>query len=583
MPLLIDQSIGKEVIQSGGGGGSFPNIENYVIVSDIATPETGKVYNTIADAITYINTLSLSASNKAIIHVYSKQDSSNFNIPQYCQVIGAREYGILTGVISTSGTLPLDANIFDYERYAGLINFDVQGSINFSSLSTPLEGNLYVKNCIINRDGGGIVTGNTYNGSFLAEDCRIEKLIYNSAIAFRINTSKVYYSHTINNATSSSKAVLFYKCDLQAYAFPEEDCQLTLTTATHPLSVICSSCNVNVVLLGGSISPQTTFVLSNVLQASYDDTLFSGIISKTNFEYLGNNNLGGASTLDQAIDYLETNKAKKVDVFNASLDYLGSDEILDPGPEGSVPLQKVTALTNISSGNPFDKTQWFHGAIAKTIVTSSPYTLGYSESLIYVDAGSSDITLNFPDFSSKSNKLITIVRVDSNLANKVRLGATTIYLRYPGESITLLFDKTNPSLYTKKIARSFHFTRDQSNITFGGLTNCSIVSTNLWINPAPENEYNNAANTWFSFKGYSEVSISAANTDSLMQFAIPIPGGGSPTPFIYSLTANIVDTVNPNNFAQIATRTIGSNIMFYFKPVSTNNHIIYFSGYGEHE
>lgn len=377
--------------------------------------------------------------------------------------------------------------------------------------------------------------------------------------------------------------MLFYKCDLQAYAFPEEDCQLTLSTATHSLSVICSSCNVNVILLGGSISPQTTFVLSNALQASYDDTSFSGIIAKTNFEYLGNQDLGGAYTIDQAIDYLELNKAKKVDVFNASLDYLALDEVLDPGSEFSIPQQKVTALTNISSGNPFDKTQWFHGAIAKTIVNSSPYTLGYNESLIYVDAGASDITLNFPDFSSKSNKFITIVRIDSNLANKVRLGTSTIYLRYPGESITLLFDKTNPSLYTKKIARSFHFTRDQSNITFGSLTNCSIVSTNLWINPEPENEYNNAANTWFSFKGYSEVSISVANTDSLIQFTMPIPGGGSPTSFIYSLTANIVDTVNPNNFAQIAIRAIGSNIIFYFKPVSTNNHIIYFNGYGEHE
>lgn len=74
---------------TGGAGGSFPAVENYVIVSDIATPEPGKVYNTIATAITYINTLTLSATNRAMIHVYSKEDTSNFIIPLYCAVVGA--------------------------------------------------------------------------------------------------------------------------------------------------------------------------------------------------------------------------------------------------------------------------------------------------------------------------------------------------------------------------------------------------------------------------------------------------------------------------------------------------------------
>lgn len=405
----------------GGGGGSFPNVENYVIVSDIATPEVGKVYNTIADAITYINTLSLSINNRAMIHVYSKEDTSNFTIPLFCWVIGARDNGILSGTISAAGIVALDATLLRFEKFPTLENFIITGTINFTGLSTFLDGNLIIKNCVIPSTGGGIVTGATYQGVCIIFDSQVYKLTYQSSTIF--NFVRSFIGGTYSFSSSTTKQVTFESCNMaDTDVFPTTSSTMSVDASSGQMQLIFVGCLFKVkpvvTSTGASGYIYTRACLTN-FDKYFDLTGYTGnYINESNVYIKSNvNTIATATQVDLALDELYLTKQGAFKSWTPSTAYKFGDIILRDFVFYQCYTDHTSGLT--FEADTTDTSKWISLAKGfKSKVITSNSTISWNDRIVLVDASAGDVTLDF-DANNKpllvnDSKRVTIIRIDDS-------------------------------------------------------------------------------------------------------------------------------------------------------------------------
>ena len=576
MPLIVDETIGEEVQGGGGGGsGSFPDVANYVMVSDIATPEAGKIYNTIAAAIAYINTLSLSLSNRAVVHVYSKNDASNFSVPRFCQIHAATENQILSGIISASGILPIDNNVFKFENYASLYNFDIQGTIDFSALSTFLEGCFYIKNCIVNASGGGIVTGATYLGLFYMENCQIYKVSYNSATQFVGKKCIVSGTHVYNNTTAVSQSATYYDTEVNESGFPAVDASFTINKNTHSMTLGFVNSRIrNVTVLGTSgISSILTFENCFYYVGQINVVGFNGAFNQFGKPYTGSNAAYQPYTIEELVEQLKTFKQDKTTNFDILKNYASADKILDYLV--FFPPVEVTAKQSIVAGNPYNKADWIHNPLPFITVTALTHTVGHTETVIYADATTNNVTLTLPNDSNVAKEFI-IKRIDTNTSNYVRITNVwlgILYLRFPGEFVKVVISSTGGAAQTNNLVSSHCFFEEINDVStpiavgFSVPVNCSLNS--FAVNLKPDFSARNATRI-LKISGRIFVAVTAANVNTSFTLDMPSVGGinYSSVPANYGV-ATAYDNTDKHISTSVAVHPNNSTLNFYFKPTTT--------------
>lgn len=579
----------------GGSGGSFPAVENFVIVSDVATEETGKIYNTIAGAIAYINTLSLSITNKAVIHVYSKIDSSNFVVPLYCTVQALREGAALTGTISSTGVIAVDANLLNFFRLPTLKGFYITGTVDFSALTTLFDGNMLMINCNIRPDGGGIVTGPNYKGVFRALDSFIYKVNFQSATIFNMVRSIIGGTHVYNNTTASTKSVQFENCVIdQSGQYPSTNAQFTVDGTTSTMSLTFFGCQhkfrINLISSGTNGNVGLFYAQGQTGSPSFFNvTGYTGTLSITSNAYVKNvsNNEATENTVDRALDELYDIKERRAVGFNPSKVYRVNDQMAD-GSQTGYPTAIVRAKNFVpGNGDPFDKTDWIQYPLSYVTVSSPTYTIGQNESVIYVDASANNVILTLPseDFVTKE---YVIKRIDSNTANYVRINnfynsSQALYLHFPGEFVKLFVSSIGGTAHTNHIiSKSSYFDTISTvssplALTFGSAVNCSLDDLLTRLNLVSPQR--NSPVNFIELRGQIRVNITAAAVNTEFVIALPTSGavsyaGGSLNDTFLASAYDITDNFNAIPVALVG---VGSDLVFKFKPTTTNIHLINFT------
>lgn len=488
MPLVVDQTIGEEIQHGGGGGGgggAFPDVENYVIVSNTAVPESGKVYTNISSAISYINSLPLSSTNRAVIHVYSKEDTSNFTIPLFCTVLGATAGAILSGTITASGIIAPDADVYNPAKYPTLDNFIITGTITFAGLSTLLEGNLIIKNCDITLGSGGIVTGPTYQGVCNIFKSFVRRLEYKKALSFRIVDSIVGGVFTFNSSTTQQ--VNFESCTFERQpTYPPTDTEMHIDAdVDEQMQVRLYGCLITSKPKLFSIGNGWFFTNACLShhEAYCDISNFNGqYVNEGNVYVKGMGVTSTQGTVDKALDELFLTKSQKFLGWQNNHNYLVDDYILDDDV-----LYRCIANHNSGASkatNLAQETNWRVIKSEKFRTVTANTTINATDTYIMVDATSNNITITVPPGNSfPAYSKIIIVRVD-NSSNYVEIKpsagslngqssapADRQYLAFQYQKLHLTPDKTNPDWFVAGEGITGFYSP-----TFGDFTNITSVS-----------------------------------------------------------------------------------------------------------
>ena len=441
----------------GGGGGSFPDVENYFIVSDIATPVPGKVFTTIAAAMIHVNTLTLSPTNKAVIDVYSKEDSSNFTIPLYVSVVAARNGSRLTGIVTTSGVLTFDPDLINYYKYPTLRGFDILGTIDLSN-SVSLEGSLLIDDCNINYNGVGVITSSTYQGILVINRSTLYRMTYANSLACVITRSIVGGVHNYVSTTSGSKEVYMSYCEF--------DQKPIIPTTPSDFAVDATSGSMELIIRSGrffesqnalSSGPNGSIVTIACLGADaefFDTTGFSGIYQNIGNVYIPNNTEATATKIDSALDELYNTKLKKIIDWVAFTNYITDAIVLYENV-----LYRCVA--NHTSAAVFENDVALYWQQIRNIRVkdiSANTTIDWNDDVVVVDATAGDVTITPPTVfpvhaSTKEKHSFYIIRKDSS-TNKVIISSTTHpingqigspasnqYLPFQYQSCKLLFNE----------------------------------------------------------------------------------------------------------------------------------------------
>jgi len=122
---------------------------------------TGCKYNTISDAVTVAAALGLSATQKAVIKVYSGTYNENVVLPAYCDLIGAGGHPTAVTITANGDNVPMTIDnsagvtvnaIKNVSIYSGVSNNDAiaRPTLTQSSFVNPLS--LTLQDCIIERE-----------------------------------------------------------------------------------------------------------------------------------------------------------------------------------------------------------------------------------------------------------------------------------------------------------------------------------------------------------------------------------------------------------------------------------------------
>lgn len=536
MPLVVDQTIGEEIQYEGGGGGgggAFPDVENYVIVSNAAVPESGKVYNTIAAAITYINSLPLSSTNRAVIHVYSKEDTSNFTIPLFCTVLGATAGAILSGTITASGIIAPDADVFNPAKYPTLDNFIITGTITFAGLSTLLEGNLIIKNCDITLGSGGIVTGSTYQGICNIFKSFVRRLTYQQATIFKIVDSVVGGVFTFNSSTT--KQVNFESCTFERQpTYPSTDTEMHIDAEVGvQMQVVLNGCLITrepKLFSTGNGWFFTNACLSD-REAYCDISSFNGhYVNQGNVYVKGMGVTSTQGTVDKALDELFLTKSQKFLGWQNNHNYLVDDYILDDDV-------LYRCIANHNSGvskdiNLAQETNWRVIKGEKHRIVTANTTVNATDSYLLIDASAGDITVTFPQGNSTpiATKII-LIRIDSSAHTVIATAAGSFngqpsplnyqYLAFQYQKLHAVPDKANADWYIsgEGITGFYSPTFDDfTNITSVNILNARYTSI-PGINYA--NKLNDGLGIPTKIEACVEVETTASGTYSEFSMTLP--------------------------------------------------------------
>lgn len=170
------------VAASSANSLQYPRIDNGVWVDPTVPEITGVVYNSAANAVSYIkNNLSPSTSNLCKFIHLGATDNSSFSLPQ-----GVNGFSLnrtrLVGTVTTEGTASFN-DISSYYNLASLTGFEVH-NINLVTTSS-LAGNLYLDNCNIPDTGSnlGLHSNPSYLGIIITKNCTQERTdIQNSLV-----------------------------------------------------------------------------------------------------------------------------------------------------------------------------------------------------------------------------------------------------------------------------------------------------------------------------------------------------------------------------------------------------------------
>jgi len=135
------------VPQGAGGGADFTMPPNMVRVDPAEPAVVGERYTTVANALTYINTQTPTATSRWGVEI-TGNNSENFIIPQYVNIIGTPYQTRLTGTVDTAGS-PGAGNVEEYCIWG----------CEITNLALSVGNGLYLEECIMNggTPGGGII------------------------------------------------------------------------------------------------------------------------------------------------------------------------------------------------------------------------------------------------------------------------------------------------------------------------------------------------------------------------------------------------------------------------------------------
>ena len=163
----------NDVISSTGASGEYAEAINVVWVDSNATEVTsrthGRVYNTIASAVTYVNGLSRSMNNQWKIIVYSNKDTSTFTLKPHTTLEG--NGCILNNVIKSDEVDVSGITVFDdyYILSPNLKNIRLSGEL-FDNATLNLTTTIVI------TDTSDLVIGQAIRGEGIPHNTQIQSI-----------------------------------------------------------------------------------------------------------------------------------------------------------------------------------------------------------------------------------------------------------------------------------------------------------------------------------------------------------------------------------------------------------------------
>lgn len=202
LPFNAKDLVNKEYVDAIAGGIPYTALlKNVVNVNSTITEVAGVTYQSINEALFFINTQTPSINNKWIIQLGSEEYTENVTIPEYVIIRGKdKQNSILSGEIRTSGPFPTEPN-------DGAFISDV----TIKNLIFDSDNFLILKSC---RITGGSDTAGGSNASCLMYDCDIINGTWTNILIWVMHNSQIF------GGTITASDLHFYR---ECYFVPYND------------------------------------------------------------------------------------------------------------------------------------------------------------------------------------------------------------------------------------------------------------------------------------------------------------------------------------------------------------------------